>query len=165
MIVSYFIMAMSLKRLVITHFISTLVLSSGRGRSSPRSGSPSSRGGVSYTDRSFDTTETLETTSNTTKTSLEREVSWLLYKHFAYFKRSDTYNNIKLSEWCLDKFAETIKWVFISQNHHLSLGVEVCVPGPPHNVHTASRRMARENTFRWVYCLIWLLHVIGNNML
>lgn len=51
-------------------------LRSGRGRSSPRSGSPSSRGGVSYTDRSFDTTETLDTTSNTTKASLEREVSW-----------------------------------------------------------------------------------------
>ncbi|KAK8399091.1 hypothetical protein O3P69_004272 [Scylla paramamosain] len=47
--------------------------SSGRGRSSPRSGSPSSRGGVSFTDRSFDTTETLDTTSNTTKTSSERE--------------------------------------------------------------------------------------------
>ncbi|XP_042241850.1 uncharacterized protein LOC121879311 [Homarus americanus] len=47
---------------------------SGRGRSSPRSGSPSSRGGVSFTDRSFDTTETLETTSNTTKTSSDREV-------------------------------------------------------------------------------------------
>ncbi|XP_071550761.1 uncharacterized protein [Panulirus ornatus] len=47
--------------------------SSGRGRSSPRSGSPSSRGGVSFTDRSFDTTETLETTSSTTKTSSDRE--------------------------------------------------------------------------------------------
>ncbi|KAK4317901.1 hypothetical protein Pmani_011059 [Petrolisthes manimaculis] len=48
--------------------------SSGRGRSSPRSGSPySSRGGVSFTDRSFDTTETLDTTSSTTKTSSERE--------------------------------------------------------------------------------------------
>ncbi|XP_045614162.2 actin remodeling regulator NHS isoform X1 [Procambarus clarkii] len=47
--------------------------SSGRGRSSPRSGSPSSREGVSFTDRSFDTTETLETTSNTTKTSSDRE--------------------------------------------------------------------------------------------
>ncbi|KAK7068038.1 hypothetical protein SK128_023078 [Halocaridina rubra] len=81
--------------------------SSGRGISSPRSGSPSSRGGVSYTDRSFDTTETLETTSSTTKASSDRE-------------------------------------------HQLhSLGLDINIPVPPRNVHTVSRRMAKEtNSFR-----------------
>lgn len=70
-------MTLSLKQWSVKFFNSNCCFSSGRGKSSPRSGSPSSRGGVSYTDRSFDTTETLDTTSNTTKTSSEREVSWL----------------------------------------------------------------------------------------